>query len=84
MVNLLIGAHLRGGAKTDLRLLLAYVCLSEVGLVLLGIASLTSAGFVGAVYQQLVLGLGVAGFGLLLGPRSPSARGSSEFHGRER
>lgn len=61
--NLLIGT-LCAVAQRDLRLLLAYICLGQSGTVLLGLGSLSSAGFVGAVYEQLVLGLGIAGFGL--------------------
>jgi NADH-quinone oxidoreductase subunit M len=66
VVNLLIGVVCAVGQK-GLRLLLAYVCLSEVGFILIGMGSLDSAGVVGAVYHQLVLGLGLAGFGLSAG-----------------
>lgn len=75
-INLLMGSAC-AVAQRDLRSLLAFICLGQVGMVLLGIASLSSAGFVGAIYQQLVLGLGVAGFGLfanLLSERSGSSR----------
>lgn len=51
-------------AQKSLRKLLAYIGLSQVGLLLLGVGSLSSPGFVGAIYEKLVLGLGLAGFGL--------------------
>ncbi len=54
-------------AQKGLRRLLAFICLSEVGFVLTGIGSLNSVGVVGAVYQQLIFGLGLAGFGLFSG-----------------
>jgi len=65
-INLIVGG-ICAVAQKELRLLLAFVCLSEVGFVLVGIGSLSPAGVVGAVYQQLVLGLGLAGFGLFAG-----------------
>ena len=66
MLNLILGGICAISQKS-LRSLLAFVCLSEVGLVLMGIGSLNSIGVVGAVYQQLILGLGIAGFGLVAG-----------------
>jgi len=65
-INLVMGG-VCAVAQTGLRKLLAFICLSEVGFVLTGIGSLSSAGVVGAVYQQLILGLGLAGFGLFSG-----------------
>ncbi len=65
-LNLVIGG-ICAVSQRRLKVLLAYVCLSEVGLILIGMGSLSAAGMVGAVYQQLALGLGVAGFGLLSG-----------------
>ena len=65
-LNLIMGG-ICAAAQKGLRRLLAFVCLSEVGLVLMGIGSLSSAGVVGAVYQQLILGLSLAGFGLIVG-----------------
>jgi NADH-quinone oxidoreductase subunit M len=65
-INLVMGG-VCAAAQNGLRRLLAFVCLSEVGLVLMGIGSLTATGLVGAVYQQLILGLGIAGFGLFSG-----------------
>lgn len=54
-------------AQTRLRMLMAFLCLSEVGMILLGVGSLSSAGIVGVTYQQMVLGIGLTGFGLLIG-----------------
>jgi NADH-quinone oxidoreductase subunit M len=54
-------------AQRDLKLLVAFLCLSEVGLLLLGVGSLNSAGVVGVSFEQLVMGLGLAGFGLFAG-----------------
>ncbi len=65
-VNLIMGGICAVSQK-GLRRLLAFVCLSEVGLILMGIGSLSSTGVVGAVYQQLILGLGLTGFGLFSG-----------------
>ncbi|HLE00145.1 MAG TPA: NADH-quinone oxidoreductase subunit M [Bdellovibrionota bacterium] len=65
-INLFVGG-VSSVAQRDLRLLLAFLCVGEVGFVLLGVGSLNSAGVVGAVYEQLVLGLGLAGFGLFSG-----------------
>jgi NADH-quinone oxidoreductase subunit M len=65
-VNMIMGG-VCAVSQTGLRRLLAYICLSEVGLVLMGIGSLNSAGVVGAIYQVLILGLGLAGFGLFSG-----------------
>jgi NADH-quinone oxidoreductase subunit M len=66
ILNLLVGG-LCAVAQKGLRRLLAFICLSEVGLVLMGIGSLNSVGVVGAVYQQLIMGLSLAGFGLFSG-----------------
>jgi NADH-quinone oxidoreductase subunit M len=41
--------------------------MGEVGLVLMGIGSLSNAGMIGAVYQLFILGLSLSGFGLLFG-----------------
>ncbi len=66
ILNLLMGG-ICAVAQKGLRRLLAFICLSEVGLVLMGIGSLNPVGVVGAIYQQLILGLGLAGFGLFSG-----------------
>jgi NADH-quinone oxidoreductase subunit M len=65
-INMIMGG-VCAVAQKGLRKLLAFICLSEVGFVLAGIGSLSSAGVVGAVYHQLILGLGLAGFGLFSG-----------------
>jgi NADH-quinone oxidoreductase subunit M len=54
-------------AQRGLRRLLAFICIAELGLLLIGTASLKQTGAVGAVYQQLALGLSIAGFGLFTG-----------------
>jgi NADH-quinone oxidoreductase subunit M len=77
IINLLFGG-VCALAQNRLNLLLAYVCLSEVGFILIGVGSLNSAGVVGAVYQQLTLGLGLAGFGLCAGLITDRT-GHSEF-----
>ena len=66
ILNLLV-CGISALAQTELRTLIAFFCLSEIGLILLGVASLSSVGIVGATYQELVLGLGLAGFGLFTG-----------------
>jgi NADH-quinone oxidoreductase subunit M len=65
-VNLIMGG-VCAVAQKGLRRLLAFICIGEVGLVLMGIGSLSPTGVVGAVYQQLILGLSMAGFGLFSG-----------------
>jgi NADH-quinone oxidoreductase subunit M len=65
-MNLVLGAVCALSQKS-LRSLLAFVSLSELGFLLIGIGSLNPAGVVGAVYQQLVLGMALAGFGLFSG-----------------
>ncbi|MBY0469899.1 NADH-quinone oxidoreductase subunit M [bacterium] len=65
-VNLVMGG-ICAVAQRGLTMLLAFVCLGEVGALLIGIGSLSSAGVVGSIFQALVLGLGVAGFGLFAG-----------------
>jgi NADH-quinone oxidoreductase subunit M len=62
-VNLVLGS-ICAVAQRDLRTLLAYLCVVQVGMVLMGVGSLSSAGTVGAVYFQLAGGLGLAGFGI--------------------
>ena len=65
-LNLIIGG-VCAVSQRNLRSLLAYVCLSEVGVVMMGIGSLNPTGVVGSVYHQLILGLALAGFGLFSG-----------------
>ena len=77
ILNLMMGG-ICAVAQRGLRRLLAFICLSEVGLVLTGIGSLNAIGVVGAVYQQLILGLGLAGFGLFSGIIAERT-GSSRF-----
>ena len=65
-ISLVIGGF-SALAQRNLRSLLAYICLSGVGLILIGLGSRNTVGVVGAIYQQLALGLGLAGFGLFSG-----------------
>jgi NADH-quinone oxidoreductase subunit M len=65
-VNLVLGG-ICGAVQKDLRMLMAYLALSELGFVLVGLGSLDSAGVVGAVFQQFPLSVGLAGFGLGVG-----------------
>jgi NADH-quinone oxidoreductase subunit M len=65
-MNLVMGAVCAVPQK-NLNRLLAYLCLSQFGLALMGVGSLSSMGLVGAFYQQLVLGLSWVGFGLIVG-----------------
>jgi NADH-quinone oxidoreductase subunit M len=83
-INLLVGA-LCAVTQRNLRMLLAFICVSQVGILLLGVGSLSSPGFVGAVYQKLALGLAIAGFGLfanLLSERSGTTDFRNESGGR--
>lgn len=77
MINLIMGG-LCAVSQRKLMCLLAFICVSEVGLILMGMGSLSSTGVVGAVYQQLILGLGLAGFGLFSGQISDRT-GHSHF-----
>jgi NADH-quinone oxidoreductase subunit M len=81
MVNLVMGG-LSAISQKKLMRLLAFVCVSEVGIVLIGMGSLSPTGVVGAVYQQLVFGLGLAGFGLFSGQISDRT-GHSNFLNEE-
>ncbi|MBC7691262.1 MAG: NADH-quinone oxidoreductase subunit M [Methylotenera sp.] len=65
-INLVMGG-ICALAQKGLKQLSAYICLSEVGMILIGIGSLNAAGVVGSVFQELSLGLGLAGFGLFAG-----------------
>jgi len=76
-INLIMGG-VCAVAQNGLRPLMAFICLAEVGFVLVGVGSLSSAGVVGAVYQEMVLGFSVAGFGLFSGIIAERA-GNSEF-----
>jgi NADH-quinone oxidoreductase subunit M len=66
ILNLLLGI-ICAFAQRSLALLVAFSCMAEVGLLLIGVGSLNSAGVVGAAYQQLSMGLAVAGLGLFGG-----------------
>ena len=66
VVNILMGV-ICAGAQTTLSGLTAFICVTEVGMILVGIGSLSPLGIVGAVYHQLIVGLGLAGLGLCAG-----------------
>jgi NADH-quinone oxidoreductase subunit M len=77
-INLVMGG-ICAVSQRGLRKLLAFVCLSEVGLVLIGLGSLSPLGVVGAVYHQLLFGLGLAGFGLFSGIIADRTEGNTDF-----
>jgi NADH-quinone oxidoreductase subunit M len=77
VLNLIMGG-LCAISQRGLRQLFAFICISEVGLVMMGVGSLSSTGLLGAVYHELIFGLGLAGFGLLAGLISDRT-GHSEF-----
>lgn len=66
LVNLVVGMF-SAIAQKNLKSLLASLALAEVGLILLGVGSVSNPGLVGALYQQLTMGLALAGFGLFTG-----------------
>jgi len=65
-INALFGAFC-ALAQKELRSFLAFLCMAQLGILLMGVSSLDSAGMVGAVYQGLTVGIGLAGFGLFSG-----------------
>lgn len=65
-INVLFGA-IGAVAQTELRRFLAFFCIAQVGLVLMGIGVFDSAALVGVVYLLMAGGLALAGFGLLIG-----------------
>ena len=65
MLSVLYGA-LAALSQTNLRRMLAYSSLSHVGLVVLGVASLTHAGIQGAIFQLLNFSLIASGLFLIL------------------
>jgi NADH-quinone oxidoreductase subunit M len=65
-VSLLFGAG-AALAQTNLRAMLAYASVSHVGLVVLGLSSLSQAGVEGAVFQLLNFSLASGGLFLLAG-----------------
>lgn len=77
LVNLIAGG-LGALSQKNLRTLLSYICIGEVGIALVGYGSVNSIGIVGAVFQLLSLGLGIAGFGLFVSVLN-ERKGSTEF-----
>ncbi len=66
IISMVMGA-ICGLAQKGLRSLIAFLSLSQTGVILFGLGSLSAAGIVGAVYTQLAFGLGIAGLGLFSG-----------------
>ncbi|MEK7399868.1 MAG: NADH-quinone oxidoreductase subunit M, partial [Candidatus Poribacteria bacterium] len=66
VMNFII-AGVCAATQKDLRRLLAYICTSGIGVVLVGIGVMTSPSVTGAIYDLLVQGLGIAGVGLFSG-----------------
>ena len=66
VVNLLYGACL-AIVQTDIKKIVAYFSLSSMGLVLVGLGSLSEAGFEGAVFQMVSHGLIASGLLMLVG-----------------
>jgi NADH-quinone oxidoreductase subunit M len=66
VVNLLYGAFI-ALVQTELRTLLAYSSVSHMGIVLIGVASLNTAGLQGAIFQTISHGLIAALLFLLVG-----------------
>ncbi|MBI4597475.1 MAG: NADH-quinone oxidoreductase subunit M [Candidatus Omnitrophica bacterium] len=66
MINIVYGAFV-AMAQTDFKRLVAYSSVSHMGFVLLGLASLTPAGFNGAMLQMFSHGLLTGGMFLLVG-----------------
>lgn len=82
MINIIYGA-LCAMAQKDFKKLIAYSSISHMGYVLLGMASLTSQGMVGAVFQMFNHGIITAMLFLIVGvlyDRSHT-RGVDEFGG---
>jgi NADH-quinone oxidoreductase subunit M len=66
VIGILYGA-LVAMVQPDLKRLVAYLSISHMGLVVLGIFSFTNAGVEGAIYQMLHHGLSTGGLFLLVG-----------------
>jgi len=54
-------------SQRELRLFIAYLCIAQVGFILMGVASLDGAGLIGAIFQGMTVGLGLTGLGLFSG-----------------
>ncbi|HTL13049.1 MAG TPA: proton-conducting transporter membrane subunit, partial [Bdellovibrionota bacterium] len=65
-LNVVIGA-VGAVAQKDFRMFCASLCLTQTGLLLVGISSMDSVGVVGAVFQLFAFGLGIAGLMLFFG-----------------
>lgn len=76
-INILFGA-LGSLSHRDLRSMVPFVWFIQTGILLIGFGSLEGSGVVGAIFQELSVGLGMAGFGLLLGVLE-TRRGNCNF-----
>lgn len=65
-INVILGA-LRAISARELRLFLGAVCQAQVGLILMGYASIQEPGVLGAVFQVLAGGIGLSGIGFFIG-----------------
>lgn len=77
LINLIVGG-ICAITQKSLKSLMAYICVGQIGLALVGVGSLNAAGVVGAVFQSLLLGLGLASFGMFTGVMI-SRVGKAEF-----
>ncbi|MBI4924736.1 MAG: NADH-quinone oxidoreductase subunit M [Bdellovibrio sp.] len=53
--------------QTEIRKIIAYLCLSEFGLIVLGFASFNEMAVVGIILQMFSFGISIGGLGILLG-----------------
>lgn len=79
VVNLVLGS-IGALAHKNLRLLICYTLLIELGLLLISIGALGASALVGVVYQLLSIGLGWSAFILLVGYLGDSPGGGLAFH----
>lgn len=66
LVNIIYGASL-AYRQVNIKRIVAYSSISQMGIILLGLASLTSAGYVGAVFHSFSHGLLAAGMFAIVG-----------------
>lgn len=64
-VNILAGS-ICSLSQRNLKSLISYVCIAEVGTLLVGISAYDTQSLSGVVFQLLAIGLGLAGFGLFI------------------
>ncbi len=66
LLNVVVGV-LCAVSQKNLKSIIAFFSMASLGLLLVGVGSLSDSGAVGSVYGALTLGLGVTGLGLALG-----------------